>query len=179
MIRFIKIRFVEWRDNNSFVSLQRVGNEVQAKRELVDRARDKAIRLRDKADERLRINKINLSDPKNSRPAYVIEADQAEAELKRMEDELRPLQDVAARMSEQNSTAARSHEQCGKFGFQVVDSSNGVIKIVDADGNDLPRGQVYSYEVSDDSPPRPSWATGAWEMNLPQQSSAPGQSAGP
>ena len=173
MIRFIKIRFVEWRDNNSFASLQRVGNEAQAKRELVDRARDKAIRLRDKADERLRINKINLADPKVQRPAYVVEADEAEADLKRMEDELRPLQDVAARMSEQNSIAARSHAQCGKFGFQVVDSEGGVIKIVDADGNDLPLGQEYSYEVSDGAPARPNWATDAWERNLPQRPSGP------
>lgn len=167
MYRFIKIKFVEWRDQNAFAALQRVGNEAFAKRELVDQARHKANILRQQAEIRLQRNRINLSNPNVPRPRYVIEADEAEAEATRLETEAAPIQDMANRMSEQNTLASLAHARCGTVGYQVVDDKNSVVKVVDGDGTDLPKGEVYSYEVCDSAPLTPPWATPEWQKAIP------------
>lgn len=55
--------------------------------------------------------------------------------------------------------AMKQHAMVGRKGYQVLNGEGTeVVKVVDADGNDLPEGAVYGYSVTTTKPAMPDWA---------------------
>ncbi len=55
--------------------------------------------------------------------------------------------------------AESENERVGTFGYQIFNKAETYIAmIVDEAGNYLPAKAVYTYEVVDENPPRPTWA---------------------
>ena len=55
--------------------------------------------------------------------------------------------------------ASKAHARVGSLGYQIIDEAAGVVlKLLDADGADLPEGAVYGYQIVDQKPALPAWA---------------------
>lgn len=69
------------------------------------------------------------------------------------------------------ATAAGLHPMVGKEGYQVIDEDLGqVVRLVDADGNDLARDAACEYDLIQIDAPAPSWAAEKLAQWFPKDS---------
>ena len=148
-MKLIAIQFTEWRDPGDTTH---VAVETASKASAAAVAKLTSLKSQiGQQDELLKIAQSTAVDAKRSELA---------AQLPGVVDEI-----AAARAAEQQAeadamAAIKKHPMVGKTGYQVLDDAGEtVLKVVDADGNDLPDGVVYGYvftaAVADNA--LPSW----------------------
>jgi len=144
-VKLVKIRFTAWREHTSPRSpaLQEQINACAARITVLSSA---AARMRDEqahADSKMLQNSLaRITDELQKIEATrtsLLAAEEAEFK-------------AAARIESEN-------ERVGTFGYQIFNKAETYIAmIVDEAGNYLPARAVYTYEVVDENPPRPTWA---------------------
>lgn len=72
------------------------------------------------------------------------------------------------------AAAAGLHPMVGKEGYQVIDEQLGqVVRLVDADGNDLARDAACEYDLIEIDAPAPTWAAEKLAQWFPKESETP------
>lgn len=148
-MELMQIRFTEWRDAPKD---KRSAGVIASERVRLARLREieVAARVRD-AEREMRGE------------GWVSERERLEAnksELLTCSEDLAAARAAEASVGEAERQAALAHEMVGRLGYLVLNAERSVAqKVVLEDGADLPAGAVYGYEIVNERPATPRWAT--------------------
>lgn len=144
---FMKIRFIEWRDPPAPADKASALSEIDAAQAalvaLDARATDVAGETK-AGSERVAAQAAQTDNIQTARKAALAALTAA---------------------GEAADAAMKTHERVGTFGYQVLtEDGDRVQGLVDEQGEDLPAGAVYGYEIVDQKPAAPPWAKGVIEQ---------------
>jgi len=153
-MKLMKVRFTEWRDAPARAHAGDTGSELEVASRHVADCTQREIALRAQLGELKGLIEIADTQPlRDRRTALAIELDAA-------------LRARRAALSAEHSAgevvrlAMKAHPKVGSDGYQVLnDEGTEMLRVVDAAGKDLPASAVYGYEIIDQAPPLPAWAT--------------------
>ena len=146
-MKLVKIRFTGWRDKPGTPRTSDLQTKLDAWTGREHVLRGAALRVRQQQA---------TADSEALRKEFTA----ITTELTKINAARQPLLSVEDAARNIDTGEARGHKKVGTFGYQVFDEAGTeVTRIVDEDGHDLPAEAVYSYEVVDDKPPLPEWAS--------------------
>lgn len=149
---FMKVQFTEWRDAPPVNQRARPVSEADAANQKLAALTAREFEVRADIAHAEALLKLASSAPLRARLAgHVVEMDNLYVARKAA---------LAAQSAagQAEDDALKAHARVGGFGYQVIDeAARTMLKLVDADGADLPAGAVYSYEIVDQAPMLPAW----------------------
>lgn len=153
-MQYIKIRILEFRDNQAQADLNQVAVDFN--------------RLVADADDAARLaSEIEALAKRSQSPADLELAVSQRAAAQALASSMTTARMKVKHASEANAKRARTHMQTGTFGYQEIDPTKmEVVRLLDEAGNPFPAGAVFCYEVADAEPLMPSWG-------IPDPESAP------
>jgi hypothetical protein len=146
-MRYIKIKIIEFRDNQAYADLQ------QAAAELADLTNAADAQARQAAE----IDKLAKA---SGLPGDAELAAAESGKAKAMASALITARMKVSNASEAHSRKAKGHAKVGSFGYQEIESGRmEVVRLLDERGQPFPPDAVFGYEVVDANPPMPKWGT--------------------
>lgn len=146
-MKYIKIKIVEYRDNQAYTDLQ------QAAAELTELTQTADAQARQAAE----IDKLaKASGLPSDAELAAAEAGKARA----MSSSLITTRMKVSYASEAHSRKAKAHAKVGTFGYQeLTPDTLELVRLLDERGQPFPADAVFGYEVVDANPPIPKWGT--------------------
>ncbi len=146
LLKLIKIKFTSWRDH----SVAPRAREIQERHDEFSKRMNllaaNAARIRYKRDG---------NAEEDHKALAAIAADRGSLDAGRM-----ALLSAEKAAADAEVGAARAHRQVGTFGYQVLDETGSrVAVVVNEAGDYLPAQALYTFEVVDENPPLPLWAS--------------------
>lgn len=144
-MKYIKIKFIEYRDNNVYADLQQADKELREITDSADTAKREAAEIEQLAKD-------------SQSPADLEKAEAAKARARLFFSSIIIAREKLKVISESHTKQAKAHKKVGTFGYQEIDSSRmEVMRLLDEEGNLVPSNAVFCYEVVDSDPPMPGW----------------------
>ncbi len=141
-VKLVKIRFTSWRDQS---------------------VAPRAPELRRQLDYWIaRVEALSVAAENIKEQQAYADSEALQKSLTRITTDLENIDAARMRLlsAEGATPTGIEHEKAGTFGYQIFNKAGTyVAMIVNEAGEYLPVQAVYSYELVDENPPRPKWAT--------------------